>query len=82
MEIKIYTTPTCKWCNLLKEHLDSNNVSYEDINVARDRFGALDMIRKSGQSAVPVSEIDGNIVVGFDKEQIDKLLAKQLICKF
>jgi len=82
MLIRVYTTPTCKWCNLLKEHLDSKNVSYEDIDVSKDRFSALDMIRKSGQSAVPVIEINDNIVVGFDKEQIDKLLAEQLICKF
>ncbi|MHB8061231.1 MAG: glutaredoxin domain-containing protein [Ruminiclostridium sp.] len=81
MGIKIYTTPTCKWCNLLREHLDSKNISYEDVNVSKDRFSALEMIRKSGQSAVPVIEIDCNIIVGFDKEHIDMLLTKQLICK-
>lgn len=80
MAIKVYTTPMCKWCNLLKEYLNSKNIIYEDINVARDRFSALDMIRKSGQSAVPVIEINGNIVVGFDKEQIDELLVEQFIC--
>jgi glutaredoxin len=67
---------------LLKEHLDSNNIIYDDVDVSKDRFSALDMIRKSGQSAVPVIDINGNIVVGFDKEQIDKLLAEQFACKF
>jgi glutaredoxin 3 len=81
MEIKIYTTPTCKWCNSLREHLDLNKVIYEDVDVSKDRFSALDMIRRSGQCAVPVIEIDGNIIVGFDKEEIDKLLAVQLICR-
>jgi len=81
MVVKIYTTPTCKWCNLLKEHLDSSNVSYEDNNVSKDRFSALEMIRKSGQSAIPVVEIDGKIIVGFDKEQIDKLISEELVCR-
>ncbi len=74
MAIKIYSTPTCKWCNVLKEHLDSNNVRYVDIDVSKDTKGALEMIKKSGQRAVPVIDIDGNIIVGYDKECIDKLL--------
>lgn len=74
MVIKIYSTPTCKWCNVLKEHLDSSSVSYEDIDVSKDTKGALEMIKKSGQRAVPVIEIDGNIIIGFDIEYIDKLL--------
>jgi len=82
MEIKVYTTPTCKWCNLLKEYLDSNNVRYVDVDVSKDRFSALDMIRKSGQSSVPVFELDDNIIIGFDKEKIDKILTEQLTYKF
>ena len=74
MTIKVYTTPTCKWCNVLKEHLDFNNVSYEDVDVSKDTRGALEMIKKLGQSAVPVIDIDGNIIIGFDREYIDKLL--------
>ena len=74
MAIKLYTTPTCKWCNVLKEHLDINNVKYVDIDVSKDRNGALEMIRKSGQRAVPVIDIDGNIIIGFDKDYIDRLL--------
>ncbi len=82
MLIKIYTIPTCKWCKLLKEHLDSYNVSYEDVDVSKDRFSAIEMIKKSGQSAVPVIEIENNIIIGFDKEQIDKQLTEQLIYEF
>lgn len=74
MAIKVYTTPTCKWCNVLKEHLDSNNIKYVDVDVSKDTKGALEMIKKSGQRAVPVIDIDGNIIVGYDKEYIDKLL--------
>lgn len=75
MAIKIYTTPTCKWCNVLKDHLDSNHVKYEDIDVSKDRNGALEMIRKSGQRAVPVIDINGYIIIGFDKDYIDRLLS-------
>ncbi|EMS71132.1 glutaredoxin domain-containing protein [Ruminiclostridium cellobioparum] len=74
MAIKVYSTPTCKWCNVLKEHLDSNNIKYVDVDVSKDTKGALEMIKKSGQRAVPVIDIDGNIIVGYDKEYIDKLL--------
>lgn len=74
MAIKVYSTPTCKWCNVLKEHLNSNNVQYEDIDVSKDTKGALEMIKKSGQRAVPVVDIDGYIIIGFDREYIDKLL--------
>ena len=81
MLIKIYTIPMCKWCKLLMEHLDANNVSYDNVDVSKDRFSAIEMIKKSGQTAVPVIEIDNNIIIGFDEEQIDKLLDEKLVCK-
>ncbi len=75
MKVKIYSVPSCKWCNVLKRHLDEIDVIYEDIDVSKDRNGALEMIRKSGHSAVPVIEIDGNIIIGFDRDTIDRLLS-------
>jgi glutaredoxin len=54
--------------------LDSTSVKYEEIDVSRDTNGALEMIRKSGQRAVPVIDINGYIIIGFDREYIDKLL--------
>lgn len=74
MAVKVYSTPTCKWCNVLKEHLDSSNVKYDDIDVSKDENGALEMIRKSGQRAVPVIDINGYIIIGYDMEYIDRLL--------
>lgn len=74
MSVKVYSTPTCKWCKVLKEHLNSLNIEYTDIDVSKDRGGALEMIRKSGQRAVPVVDIDGYIIIGFDQDYIDKLL--------
>lgn len=74
MAVKIYSTPTCKWCNVLKEHLNETKVPYVEVDVSKDRNGALEMIRKSGQRAVPVIDIDGIIIIGFDRDYIDKLL--------
>ncbi|MEO0234496.1 MAG: glutaredoxin family protein [candidate division WOR-3 bacterium] len=72
--VKIYSTPTCPWCTRAKQYLASKNIPYTDYDVSKDRNAAMEMIRKSGQQGVPVLDIDGNIVVGFDKERIDALL--------
>jgi glutaredoxin 3 len=74
MNVTVYSTPTCPFCHQLKEYLDENKVKYEDIDVAADTEKAQEMIKKSGQMGVPVLDIDGKIVVGFDKKNIAKLL--------
>jgi glutaredoxin-like YruB-family protein len=73
-KIKIYSTPGCPYCFALKEFLKSHNIEFEDVDVSQDENAAKEMIEKSGQMGVPVVEIDGEIVVGFDKEKICKLL--------
>ena len=72
--IKIYSTPTCPYCHMLKEYLDEKGFAYEDVNVAQDLAARKDMIEKSGQMGVPVSDIDGEIVVGFAKDRVNELL--------
>jgi len=72
--VKIYTTPTCPYCALAKRYLEKLNVEFEEVNVAEDREAAIEMIEKSGQMGVPVIEIDGQIIVGFNKEAIDRAL--------
>lgn len=72
--VKIYSTPTCVYCKTLKEYLKSHDIDFEDIDVSKDGKQLETMIKDSGQMGVPVVDIDGNIVVGFDKEKIDKLL--------
>ena len=72
--IKIYSTPSCPYCHMLKEYLGGKGFAYEDINVAEDLQARQEMVEKSGQMGVPVSDIDGNIVVGFDKERVNELL--------
>ena len=74
MTIKVYSTPTCPWCTVAKKHLQAKNVSFEDLDVSRDRDAAMEMIQKSGQRGVPVLDIDGTIIVGFDQAKIDQLI--------
>lgn len=74
MTVKVYSTPTCPWCSKAKEYLTANNIEFVDYNVASDREKALEMVDKSGQRGVPVLDIKGNIIVGFDQANIDKLL--------
>lgn len=73
-KIKIYSTPTCPYCVTLKEFLKEKGIAFEDVNVAQDARAREEMIHKSGQMGVPVVDIDGKIVIGFDKEKISKLL--------
>jgi len=72
--VKIYSTPTCIYCQTLKQYLQENNIQFEDIDVSQNKEAMEEMVKKSGQMGVPVIDINGEIVVGFDKEKIDKLL--------
>ena len=73
-KIKVYTTPTCPYCHMLKHFLEEKGVEYEDVNVAEDQNAAREMIGKSGQMGVPQMEINGKMIVGFDREAIEKEL--------
>lgn len=73
-KVKIYSTPTCPFCMMSKKFLKENNIDFEDIDVSTDQAKAQEMVQKSGQMAVPVLDIDGEIIVGFDKEKIRKTL--------
>jgi len=72
--VVVYTTPTCSWCTTVKRHLDANRIKYREVNVAADMKAAEEMVKKSGQQGVPQTEINGQIVVGFDKNRINSLL--------
>jgi glutaredoxin-like YruB-family protein len=73
-KIRIFSTPSCPYCVTLKEYLKEKNIEFEDINVAVDAQAREEMINKTQQMGVPVAEIDGEIVIGFDKEKIVSLL--------
>ena len=72
--VVVYSTPTCSWCSTLKTHLRKHGVSFRDIDISRDPRAAEELVKRSGQQGVPQTEIDGRIIVGFDKERINELL--------
>ena len=72
--VTVYTTPSCSWCTTLKTYLDQKQVRYREINVASDTSAAEDMVRRRGQQGVPQTEINGQMIVGFDKNRINQLL--------
>ncbi|MCH7882852.1 glutaredoxin family protein [Patescibacteria group bacterium] len=72
--VTIYTTPTCVYCKMTKEFLKENNVEYTEKDVSTDAAARDEMIKKSGQMGVPVTDVDGNLVVGFDKEKLTQLI--------
>ncbi len=72
--VTIYSTPTCPYCKQAKEFLNTNEVAFTDIDVSTDASKAQEMIEKSGQMGVPVLDIDGEIIVGFDRERIAQKL--------
>jgi glutaredoxin-like YruB-family protein len=73
-KVKIYSTPTCPYCKMTKEFLKQNNIEFENKDVSADKAIAEEMVNISGQMGVPVLDIDGTIIAGFDKEAIKKAL--------
>jgi len=72
--IRVFSTPTCPYCVTLKSFLEEHGFDFEDIDVAADEKAREEMVQKSGQMGVPVVEIDGEIIIGFDKARINQLL--------
>lgn len=74
LAVTIYSTPSCIYCKLAKQFFAENNISFTEIDVAEDSLAAQKMIKLSGQSGVPVIDVGGKIIVGFDKPALKKLL--------
>ncbi len=70
VKIKIYTTPTCSWCKKTKEFLKGKKISFTEVNVAEDQKAQGEMVELSGQTGVPVIDIEGEILVGFDPDML------------
>lgn len=75
--IKVYGTPNCPYCKKAKAYFEMKNVEFEDVNVAQDKEQRAEMIELSGQQSVPVINIDGEIILGFNKYAIDAALEKK-----
>lgn len=73
-QVKIYSTPTCPFCQQAKRYLGSKGIAYENVDVASDAAARQEMINKSGQMGVPVILVDGELLVGFNQSKLDELL--------
>ena len=73
-QVRIYTTPSCVYCKMAKEFFKKNNIEYEERDVATDTQARDEMIQKSGQFGVPVIEIDGKFIIGFDQPRLKEAL--------
>jgi len=73
-KVKIYSTATCPYCIRAKQFLKENNIVFEDVDVSGNKAAAQELIRKTGQMGVPVLDIEGEIIVGFDREKIKQAL--------
>lgn len=76
MSVIVYSTSTCPWCHKAKEYLTSKGVAFEDVNVGLDQRKAEEMFEKSGQMGVPVIDVNGKIIVGFDEAAMEEALGK------
>lgn len=76
-KVKVYSTPTCPYCKIAKQFLADKQIAFEDVDVSKDQAAAQEMINKSGQMGVPVIDIEGKIIVGFDKGSIARELGIQ-----
>lgn len=74
--VTVYSTPTCPYCVFAKEYFKEHDVPFTDVDVSRDHDGAREMIAKSGQMGVPVIDINGTILVGFQPKAFEELLQK------
>lgn len=74
MSVKVYSTPTCGYCRMVKNYLNERNIKFTDYNIANDQRKAEEMIHKTNQTGVPVIDFNGKIILGFDREKLDRLI--------
>lgn len=77
MSVIVYSTTTCPFCTMVKDWLKQQNIEFEDVNVGTDQNRAKEMVDKSGQMGVPVVDVNGEIVIGFDKPKLETALKEK-----
>jgi glutaredoxin-like YruB-family protein len=77
--VTVFSSPTCVWCTRAKTYLAGRGVQFREVDVSRDHAAARDLVRRTGQMGVPVIEIGGRYIVGFDQNQIDGALGLQTL---
>ncbi len=73
MKVTIYTTEECPWCKKTKEFFKKHKIKYKEIDVGKDEKAAQEMTKKSGQMGVPVIDVDGKIITGFDEQKLKEV---------
>lgn len=73
-KVIVFSTPTCSYCTAAKSYFRQKGVKFRDVDVSKDPAAARDMVRRSGQQGVPVIDIGGKIIVGFDRPKINQML--------
>ncbi|AHC13583.1 glutaredoxin family protein [Salinispira pacifica] len=76
MAVSIYTTPSCSFCVKAKQWMRENRITFKEHDVSRDQRKADEMVRKSGQMGVPVLDVHGKVIVGFDRDKIERALKR------
>jgi len=74
MVVIVYSTPTCRFCTAVKRYLKDHKIRFREVDVSRDARSAAEMTRKTGQQGVPVIDVNGRIIVGFDKQRLNAAL--------
>ena len=74
MAVAVYTTPSCSYCRMVKDGLKQRNVRFDEYNVASDPRRAEEMVRKSGQMGVPVTDVNGRVIIGFNTGELERAL--------
>lgn len=75
MDVKVYSTPTCGYCHQVKKFLKDRGVLFTEVDVSRDQAAAREMVKRTGQQGVPVIDVDGQLIIGFDRPRLETLLA-------
>ena len=76
MSVTLYSTPSCAYCRMAKDYFRQNGIAFSEYNVASDQRKAEEMVRKSGQMGVPVIDVNGSIIIGFNKPEIERALRR------
>lgn len=80
-KVTIYSADWCAFCHAAKDYLDKLGIAYTDKNVEHDQAFAQEAVAKSNQMGIPVVDIDGTIIIGFDRAKIDHVLKEKNITK-
>jgi glutaredoxin-like YruB-family protein len=81
MSVKVYSTPTCPWCTKVKDFLKQMNVAFEEVDVSANREAAMEMVKKTRQMGVPVTQVNERFIVGFNASEIEGALKDAGIIK-